>query len=128
LLTPAKKIIPRDDVAKPGINEYNTFEAPIKNYSEQVFYHELESDQDGYVTIKIINKNLKKEFGIYFKYPLVQLPKFTEWKMMGQGTYVVGVEPANCYVEGRAKERNRQTLQFLEPGEEKAISLEIGII
>jgi hypothetical protein len=128
LITPAKIITPRDEIAKKGLGESNLFSKPVKDYKEQVFYHELESEPDGSVTIKLINKALNNGFGIYVKYLLDRLPKFIEWKMMGQGNYVVGIEPANCYVEGRAKERERGTLQFLEPGEEKEISLEIGIL
>jgi len=48
--------------------------------------------------------------------------------MMGEGTYVLGMEPANCWVQGRAKERERGTLQFLDPGEERVFILQIGIL
>jgi len=47
--------------------------------------------------------------------------------MANQGTYVVGLEPANCWVEGRAKERERG-LQFLKPGETREYHLEIGVL
>jgi len=33
----------------------------------------------------------------------------------GQGAYVLGLEPSNCGVEGRAKDRARGVLQFLDP-------------
>jgi hypothetical protein len=49
-----------------------------------------------------------------------------EWKMMGEGAYVVGLEPANCHVEGRCVERERGTLQILEPGESRRYRLEIS--
>jgi hypothetical protein len=48
--------------------------------------------------------------------------------MNGEGTYVVGMEPANCLVEGRDKERERGTLQFLQPGERREYDLEIGVL
>jgi hypothetical protein len=48
--------------------------------------------------------------------------------MMGQGTYVVGVEPSNCLVGGRDKERAAGRLQFLEPGECREYRLEIGVL
>ena len=59
---------------------------------------------------------------------LGQLSQFTQWKMLGQGTYVLGFEPANCRVEGRAKERERGTLQNLAPQEERLYELEIGLV
>jgi hypothetical protein len=48
--------------------------------------------------------------------------------MNGEGTYVVGMEPANCLVEGRDKERESGTLQFLQPGEKREYELEIGVL
>ena len=48
--------------------------------------------------------------------------------MMGMGTYVMGLEPGNCLVEGRAKERAAGRLSFLEPGEEKEFVVECGIL
>jgi hypothetical protein len=47
---------------------------------------------------------------------------------MGEGAYVLGLEPGNCHVEGRARERERGTLEFIEPGERREFSLEIGIL
>ena len=52
-------------------------------------------------------------------------PVLVEWKMMGEGMYVVGVEPANCRVEGRVKERERGTLEMLDPLEKR--NYRIGI-
>jgi hypothetical protein len=48
--------------------------------------------------------------------------------MMGQGTYVVGLEPANCWVEGRAADRQRGVLRHLGPGESACPVLEIGVL
>ena len=39
------------------------------------------------------------------------------WKMMGEGEYVVGMEPSNCLTGGRANERANGTLREIEPGE-----------
>ena len=44
---------------------------------------------------------------------------------MGEGLYVVGLEPANCHVEGRIRERERGTLPMLTPGETRRYRLEI---
>jgi hypothetical protein len=40
---------------------------------------------------------------------------------------VLGIEPANCYVEGRAAERARGTLAVLEPGESRTYELVIEV-
>ena len=43
---------------------------------------------------------------------------FVEWKMMGVGEYVLGLEPANCTPDGRKVMRENGTLKFVAPGEE----------
>ena len=48
--------------------------------------------------------------------------------MLGQGAYVVGIEPANCHVEGRAAERARGTLEFLPAGGKRQFHLELGVL
>ena len=34
---------------------------------------------------------------------------------MMSGDYALGIEPANCLVEGRSKERQRGDLHYIEP-------------
>jgi hypothetical protein len=80
------------------------------------------------VTTALVNRSIAGGFGFYVKYNKNELPVFTEWKMNAPGTYVVGVEPGNCHVEGRARERERGTLQMLEPGEKRNYALEIGVL
>ena len=48
--------------------------------------------------------------------------------MNNLGTYVVGLEPANCRVEGRDVERAGGALKHLEPGEKKTYHLEMGVL
>jgi hypothetical protein len=48
-----------------------------------------------------------------------------EWKMMRAGFYAVGVEPGNCRVEGRVKERERGTLHMIAPQETRAFNIEL---
>ena len=48
--------------------------------------------------------------------------------MMGQGDYVVGIEPCNAPCENRAILREQGRLPFLEPGETREMTLEIGVL
>jgi hypothetical protein len=139
LITPARSVIPRDDVARPGIQEYDRFTDPIPGYREQVFYHDMQADDSGHVTVAVVNPGFNSPgfnspgfnggqgLGVYVRYRQRELPRFIEWKMTGEDVYTVGLEPANCLVEGRAKERERSVLQFLAPGEKRIYHVEIGI-
>ncbi len=53
------------------------------------------------------------------KFDISELDCFTEWKMMGDREYVLGLEPANCTTEGRDVIRKQNKLKFIEPGETK---------
>lgn len=130
LVSPTLATKPRDADAEIGKEEYAQFSAPVPGYREKVYYHEFAADADGFVRAALVNDGFAggHGFGFYVTYRPEQLPRFTEWKMMGQVDYVVGMEPANCLVEGRARERERGTLQFLEPGERREYDLEIGVL
>ncbi|MDR3575185.1 MAG: aldose 1-epimerase family protein [Anaerolineaceae bacterium] len=118
-------IKPRDEEAAAGIGSWHHFETPTKGYREQVFYHDLPADSNGWAQMNLINPNLGIKLSI--GYEKAGLPNLAQWKMMGNSTYVLGLEPANCHVEGRKKERERGTLQFIQPGEEKDFRIEISV-
>lgn len=128
MVTPSVQVTPRDAAAEPGLLEWSTFQPPTPGYAEQVFYHEMEADNAGNVRVAVVNPELDGGLGVFLTYHKKSLPKFTEWKQMGYGDYALGLEPANCGVEGRAVERARGTLQTLQPGETRDYRLEIGIL
>ncbi|MFQ6130682.1 MAG: aldose 1-epimerase family protein [Armatimonadota bacterium] len=130
LLAAAQEVIPRDEVAEAGLDDYATFSAPVADYQEQVFYHDLATDDDGDSLVGVVNRSFRQGhgLGLYVKFPKAELPRFAQWKNPGEGTYVQGLEPANCWVTGRADERARGTLQVLEPGEVREYHLEIGVL
>ena len=57
-----------------------------------------------------------------------QLFNFTQWKQMGEGDYVMGMEPCNCYVGGRIDPRNATVREYLEPGEIRNFDLTIELL
>lgn len=129
-VSPTKNVQPRDADAEVDKEHYYRNEPPTRDFQERCYYHDMATDADGFVYTALINKNLPNGvyFGFYVKYNKHELPEFTQWKMNGAREYVVGMEPANCWVEGRAKERERGTLQFLKPGETREYHLEIGVL
>jgi hypothetical protein len=114
---------PRDRQAEGGWPVWMNFREPAPDYDEQVFYHDLPADQAGWVRMTLNNSNLGLKLTVLHKKDT--LPNLVQWKMMGSGEYVLGLEPANCLVEGRNKERRRGTLQTLQPGEQRQFNLEI---
>jgi hypothetical protein len=122
----ARSMKPRDAEAEKGVAAATKIPAPNPGYKEQVFYHDLIAADDGFATALLANRKL--ELGVFTQYRQKELPRFIQWKMVGEGEYVLGFEPANCLVEGRAKERERGTLQFIEPGETREFVVHIGVL
>ena len=117
---------PRDEAAAAGFERHTRFEAPTPGYAEQVFLHQPTPDGEGYGRAALVNSALG--FGAYVRFRLAELPHLVQWKMMGQGAYVVGLEPANCGVGGRAQDREEGVLRLLEPGETEQLAVEIGVL
>jgi hypothetical protein len=72
--------------------------------------------------------NEKLGLGIAIKFNSVNLPKLLEWKSMMSGDYTLGIEPANCVVDNRIKERERGTLRMVKPFEKVNFDVEISIL
>lgn len=121
---------PRDEIARAAIERYNGMEEPQRNKPEEVFYHHLQAGSDGQVEVRLCNPGFDQGRGlsVYWRYTLSEYPILAEWKLMGEGTYVVGIEPANCHVSGRCEEREMGTLQFLQPLEKRRYMIEVGFI
>lgn len=126
LITPTGKLTPRDAEAHNGVNAYNRFQAPTPNYAEQVFYHKLNGAQSGETMVALVNENLGVAAALHFNNR--QMGNFIQWKQMGEGEYVLGMEPANCLVAGRAEERKNGTLEYLQPGESKQFDIVVELV
>ena len=107
-------------------HEYTTFSEPINGIEEAVFYHKCYCDKENYGHSTLVNEKLK--IGVSLSFNLNELDNLTEWKMMGQGDYVVGVEPSNCKTLGRRSERENGTLKYIQPGEIRHISVIVEIL
>jgi hypothetical protein len=124
----AHEVTPRDATAKAGIKTWMKMQPPTAAYAEQVFYHDLPAGRDGFATIALRSPltGLQAEVGFRKR----ELPYLIQWKMMGQGAYVTGLEPANCRVGGRAAELGGKPNCILKPGEARcfAIRLRMGAV
>jgi len=128
LVSTSRLCVPRDDEAKVNAEKFSEFHEPTSGYKEKVYFHDMLADAEGYAYSAIVNEKLLDGIAVYVKYRRSELPRFIEWKMMGEGTYVVGMEPANGLVVGRDKERRWGTLQYLKPQETREFHLEIGVL
>jgi hypothetical protein len=118
---PSDSVLPRDAHAKSGLDVWNVIEEPQKGYEEMCYYHSLSGNPE----VKIYNPTINKGVGI--KFDTAELNCFTQWKMMGEGEYVLGLEPGNCTPDGRDVLRKNSMLKFIEPGEVKTHNISVRI-
>jgi galactose mutarotase-like enzyme len=117
--------IPRDADAAPGLSEFNRFINPQTNYKEQVFIHTMRGNENGDTIVLLQNKKLGLALTIKFNTQV--LPYLTQWKMMGQGEYVLGLEPCNVPCKNRKALREENALPMLKPGESTINTLEVFV-
>jgi hypothetical protein len=108
------------------IEGYRTLTDPIPGFTEACFEHELVAEPDGTVPVAVVNRGLG--LGVYQVFRLAQLPHHTVWRMMGEDTYAMAMEPSTNRDAGRWDARQRDELQFLEAGESRRYDLEIGAL
>lgn len=123
LLIRAENPQPRGDHSVEG---YRTFHGPTRDYVEQVTEHTVLPEADGSVPVAVVNRRLG--FGAYEVFNQRQLPHHFIWRMLGEGTYVVGIEPSTNRPAGRLDARERGELIILEPGERRVYDLELGAL
>ena len=73
-------------------------------------------------------RNSALNIAVYLKYNKNRLPVTTQWKCLASGDYALGIEPANCHVEGKDKERAQGTLREVAPYASVEFGVEIGVL
>ena len=106
---------PRTATAAEGLKDWPRCQPPTASYAEQCFYHDIEPEADGMARMTLANPDCGLTLDVAYR--KAELPFFTQWKMMGQQEYVMGLEPANCHPDGQTVEKEKGTLKILQPDE-----------
>lgn len=125
LEVPPHTVTPQNDHSAAGLGSWADISAPIPGFREQVYYHSIPADKNGLASARLANPRLG--IALEVSYRTAELPFLIQWKMMGQGEYVVGLEPANCYPEGQARMAERGLLRHLLPGEMTETHLKLSV-
>jgi hypothetical protein len=116
------KVTPRDEDARKGAESWAQVEKPQVGYKEQVFFHEITPDASGCHQATLWNG--KRNLGVKLNFSATQLPNFTQWKMLGAGAYVMGLEPSNAPLASRKELLERGEMPFLQSGEKREFEIE----
>ena len=118
---------PRDEEARGGLESWDQFPGPTPGFQERVFFHRPEASDGGWAEARLENTALEGGLALSVRFRPEELPEFIQWTMTGEGTYVVGLEPATCRVGGYEVEERAGRVIWLAPGEVHVSQLEIEI-
>ena len=124
------KVESLDSESEKGLENFSVFPEPLAEFKPQLFYHNIDTDNDGNSNIAIINEDFNngEGIGIWIKFKKDNLPYLIQWKYCNLGEYVCGIEPANSLIRGRSIEREKGTLKFIKPGEKIDFRVEFNIL
>lgn len=106
-LPEARETVPRTPFAATGLHKALTFEKPVPGEEERVFFQKMARD----FSASLFNPSLGVRMDMTWSGET--LPILSEWRSMASGDYVLGLEPTDCYIMGRAAERKNGTLPVL---------------
>lgn len=122
---PSRSVMPRNEHAANHAEDYLKITAPVSPYEEMCYYHELSADPQGNTCVGIRNpvENIRVTIGFNKNV----LDHFVQWKMLGSSEYVIGLEPCNATIDGRADARKNGSLKFIEPKQAITHELEVSV-
>lgn len=116
----------RDENAAKHLNTWNKIEAPQYPYPERCYFHKLKQNSQGMCQYTLFNE--RRKIGVRVQYSGIDLPYFCEWKMLGKGEYVMGLEPMNVFLDGPKIGEEGCDSPVLKPGESKVYNVKINFI
>jgi hypothetical protein len=127
LVASLKSVTGVTDRANAHIAKHCEMLPPTPGFQEHTYSMEPKAGADGLCCAALVNPELDGGTALSVAWPKATLPFMAEWKMMGQGTYVLGIEPCNCPFPPRAGLRERGLMPILRPGESFEAGLAIRV-
>lgn len=126
IFIPSNEVKARNSHAQEGIQEWMRAQESDPDYEEMCYYHKLHADEQGYAAAAIFNH--EENLGVAIKYNTDTLERMVQWKMMGAGEYVMGLEPCNTTIDGIEDAIENGSMKYLEPGETVCYDLELCVL
>ena len=127
---PSHKVWPRD--AWSPLEGHDRWAPPEPGHKERVYLHEEIDTVDGWASASVHNPRFpigaeRKPLIVRLSWATENLPRLVEWRMAGAGEHVLGIEPTNVTVLGRADARQQGTLVTLAPGEARTFAMRLDV-
>jgi hypothetical protein len=112
-------------------DRYRSFTAPEKEFLAEGYEIPMVPGPDGRVATAVVNRAFKAldgGLGVYLDYDATNLGVYIEWRMMAEGLYAVGMEPATNGFKTIPELVADGAPVMMEPGEERTYDLEFGVL
>jgi hypothetical protein len=107
---------------------WRSVSAPLRGFTFDGYVVSIKAGQDGKAGVALVNRRLRGGLGFYVRYDKRQLPAYLAWRMMREGLYAIGLEPATNPF-GNPRELIEQGYPImLGPGEQRTYELEFGVL
>ncbi|MDR1934906.1 MAG: aldose 1-epimerase family protein [Candidatus Accumulibacter sp.] len=125
---PIKEISPFNDYAVQGIDDWQTYLGPTRDFDEMVFNVIPFADENKQTLALLTNK--AGDRGVSIGFDITQLPVLSLWKntdTLKQG-YVTGLEPGTSFAYPVTIAREQGRVRTLEPGQSANFDLEYRLL
>ncbi|MDG2469959.1 MAG: aldose 1-epimerase family protein [Pirellulaceae bacterium] len=104
LIAPVKTVVPRNEHAASAIADWQSYQGPTTGFEEQVYFLELNGDQNG--DTQTVLKDADGNRGVAIDHNIRDLPCYTVWKNTTaiEDGYVTGLEPGTNFPNPRSFE------------------------
>ena len=105
---------------------WSRFIEPQKNWVQQTFEHEISRTRTGWSRSRYSTPTCSAGTSLRIAYEAATLPRYIEWRMMGEGQYAVGIEPCTNGF-GRKAVKEAGELIVLQPGERRVYRVRVSV-
>jgi hypothetical protein len=122
-----------DERAQAIAEQARQVQGPEYGYQEEVVVHDVRRHPFGWDAARMQTPSFwgggavggRRGLALTIRYRKDQLPYLWQWRNFREGAYVMGIEPGNADMRGRAYNRERGTLPILETGERREYTLQV---
>ncbi len=116
----------RSEHSQKFFDERFEMTAPIDNFEEHLYYHNIPADANGLSYVLVYNPKLS--LAVRLSFNKKALPYLGEWKSMGSGDYALGILPANNLLRGRNEEKEKGVLPLIAAFASQKVRLHFEIL
>jgi hypothetical protein len=119
--------VPLNAAARAAHGSEKRFSAPVIGAEPEVFSHEVSVGRN---SVAVWNDSVQggPGLGLAVEFAADELPYLLQWRMPGEGTYVMGLEPSTTLGQGYEAERKAGRTDVVRPGEQRHFSITVRVL